>query len=80
MRCQPRAEVEGDELDVTALINPACKGDELGAEVMGLTENHAVENALATIGAVLWSIQIIPQLVLSYRTKSTKGLSENLML
>ena len=47
---------------------------------MGLPDNHAVENALATIGAVLWSIQIIPQLVLSYRTKSTKGLSENLML
>ena len=47
---------------------------------MGLPVNHAAENALATIGAVLWSIQIIPQLVLSYRTKSTKGLSENLML
>lgn len=47
---------------------------------MGLPVNHAAENALATLGAVLWSIQIIPQLVLSYRTKSTKGLSENLML
>lgn len=62
------------------MISLARKSYEQEREVMGLTENHAVENALATIGAVLWSIQIIPQLVLSYRTKSTKGLSENLML
>lgn len=47
---------------------------------MGFTENAPVENSLATIGAVLWTIQIIPQIVKSYRTKSTKGLSGELML
>lgn len=45
-----------------------------------MKENHAVENALATIGAVLWMIQNIPQVVKSYREKSTKGLSASLML
>nr|KIR50474.1 integral membrane protein [Cryptococcus bacillisporus CA1280] len=44
-----------------------------------MKENHAVENALATIGAVLWMIQNIPQVVKSYREKSTKGLSASLM-
>ncbi|ORY23042.1 hypothetical protein BCR39DRAFT_550133 [Naematelia encephala] len=44
-----------------------------------MKENHAAENALGTIGAVLWSIQIIPQIVKSYRSKSTFGLSGALM-
>jgi uncharacterized protein with PQ loop repeat len=42
--------------------------------------NHAAENALATIGAVCWSLQIVPQLVKSFREKSTHGLSMWLML
>lgn len=45
-----------------------------------MKENHAAENALATIGAVLWMIQNIPQVIKSYREKSTKGLSASLML
>jgi uncharacterized protein with PQ loop repeat len=45
-----------------------------------MVENKAVENALGTIGAVLWTIQIIPQLIKSYRTKDTEGLSALLML
>ncbi|KIR32460.1 integral membrane protein [Cryptococcus deuterogattii MMRL2647] len=44
-----------------------------------MKENHAAENALATIGAVLWMIQNIPQVIKSYREKSTKGLSASLM-
>lgn len=40
----------------------------------------AADKALATIGAVLWSVQIIPQIVKSYRTKNTDGLSPWLML
>jgi uncharacterized protein with PQ loop repeat len=41
--------------------------------------NHAVENALGTIGAVCWMIQIVPQIVKSYRERSTHGLSAGLM-
>jgi uncharacterized protein with PQ loop repeat len=44
-----------------------------------MKENNAVQNALATIGAVFWTIQIIPQIVKSYRSKSTLGLSAILM-
>ncbi|AFR93270.1 integral membrane protein [Cryptococcus neoformans] len=44
-----------------------------------MKENYAVENALGTIGAVLWMIQNIPQVIKSYREKSTKGLSASLM-
>lgn len=40
----------------------------------------AADKALATIGAVLWSVQIIPQIIKSYRTKNTDGLSPYLML
>lgn len=43
------------------------------------TENKPVENALATIGAVFWTIQILPQIYKSWRSKSTLGLSFGLM-
>jgi uncharacterized protein with PQ loop repeat len=42
--------------------------------------NAALENVFGTIGAVLWSVQIIPQIWKSYRTKETEGLSTLLML
>ncbi|KAI0766684.1 PQ loop repeat-domain-containing protein [Trametes elegans] len=42
--------------------------------------NKAAENALGTIGTVCWTVQLIPQIWYSYRTKSTKGLSEWLVL
>ncbi|GHJ84342.1 hypothetical protein NliqN6_0744 [Naganishia liquefaciens] len=41
--------------------------------------NAALENVFGTIGAVLWSVQIIPQIWKSYRTKETEGLSTLLM-
>ncbi|KAL0250353.1 hypothetical protein I308_102526 [Cryptococcus tetragattii IND107] len=44
-----------------------------------MKENYAVENALGTIGAVLWMVQILPQIIKSHREKTTKGLSASLM-
>ncbi|CED84149.1 Predicted membrane protein [Phaffia rhodozyma] len=41
--------------------------------------NPALENVFGTIGTVLWCIQIIPQIVINYRRKDTKGLSSILM-
>ncbi|CAE6470783.1 unnamed protein product [Rhizoctonia solani] len=41
--------------------------------------NEAAENILATIGTVLWTAQLVPQVVKSYRDKSTEGLSPWLM-
>jgi uncharacterized protein with PQ loop repeat len=41
--------------------------------------NHAAENVLATIGAICWTIQIIPQIWKSWREKSTHGLSMGLV-
>ncbi|KAH9967544.1 PQ loop repeat-domain-containing protein [Russula dissimulans] len=37
--------------------------------------NAVAENVFGTMGAIFWSIQLIPQLIKSWRTKSTKGLS-----
>ncbi|KAI0642121.1 PQ loop repeat-domain-containing protein [Trametes meyenii] len=42
--------------------------------------NAAAENALGTIGTVCWTVQILPQIWKSWRTKSTEGLSEWLVL
>ncbi|WWD01389.1 hypothetical protein V866_008333 [Kwoniella sp. B9012] len=42
--------------------------------------NKTVENALATVGAILWTVQAFPQIYKSFRTKSTKGVSAHLML
>ncbi|KAL7423915.1 hypothetical protein Q5752_001500 [Cryptotrichosporon argae] len=42
-------------------------------------EIQAADTTFATIGAVLWSVQVIPQIIKSYRTKSTDGLSPWLM-
>ncbi|WWC61121.1 uncharacterized protein I303_103700 [Kwoniella dejecticola CBS 10117] len=44
-----------------------------------MKENKAVENVLATLGAILWALQAIPQVYKSYRSKSTKGLSPSMM-
>ncbi|KAK6902927.1 integral membrane protein [Kwoniella mangroviensis CBS 10435] len=44
-----------------------------------MKERPGAENALATIGAVMWMVQIIPQIIKSHRTKSTTGLSAGLM-
>jgi len=42
--------------------------------------NRAAENVLGTIGTICWSVQVIPQIYKSYRSKSTDGLSEWLMM
>lgn len=43
-------------------------------------ELRTAETALAIIGAVLWAVLPIPQIIKSFRLKSTKGLSPLLML
>lgn len=45
-----------------------------------MKEIPAADKTLATIGAVLWSIQVVPQIIKTWRTKSTDGLSPALML
>ncbi|KAL7420906.1 hypothetical protein Q5752_004860 [Cryptotrichosporon argae] len=44
-----------------------------------MKEIRAADTAFATAGAVLWSIQVVPQIVKTYRTKSVEGLSSALM-
>ncbi|WWC61122.1 uncharacterized protein I303_103701 [Kwoniella dejecticola CBS 10117] len=43
-------------------------------------ENKSLENAFATVGAVLWTVQAFPQLYKSFRSKSTRGVSPELMI
>ncbi|EGC32090.1 hypothetical protein DICPUDRAFT_98992 [Dictyostelium purpureum] len=38
-------------------------------------ENKILSNVFGTIGTVLWSVQLIPQIHLNYKRKSTKGVS-----
>ncbi|EJD44131.1 hypothetical protein AURDEDRAFT_185164 [Auricularia subglabra TFB-10046 SS5] len=42
--------------------------------------NPVAANVLGTMGTVFWSIQVIPQIIKSHRSKSTAGLSAWLML
>ncbi|WVW83083.1 hypothetical protein I302_105101 [Kwoniella bestiolae CBS 10118] len=42
--------------------------------------NKTVENALAAVGAILWTGQAFPQIYKSYRMKSTKGISPQMMI
>ncbi|KAF7310086.1 hypothetical protein MIND_00381900 [Mycena indigotica] len=42
--------------------------------------NSVAENVLGTMGTVCWTIQMIPQIWKSWRTKSTQGLSHWLVL
>ncbi|TXT04876.1 hypothetical protein VHUM_03959 [Vanrija humicola] len=44
-----------------------------------MKEIPAADKTLATIGAILWSIQVVPQIWKSHRDKSTEGLSPILM-
>ncbi|KZT64411.1 hypothetical protein DAEQUDRAFT_678586 [Daedalea quercina L-15889] len=40
-----------------------------------MPSNSVAENVLGTMGAVCWTIQLVPQIWKSWRAKSTKGLS-----
>ncbi|KAF7308167.1 hypothetical protein HMN09_00664500 [Mycena chlorophos] len=42
--------------------------------------NAVAENVLGTIGTIFWSIQLVPQIWKSYKSKSTEGLSHWLVL
>ncbi|KAM0748923.1 hypothetical protein T439DRAFT_57636 [Meredithblackwellia eburnea MCA 4105] len=46
---------------------------------MGLHPNPVAENVLGTMGAVLWSIQLCPQIYKSYVKKDTRGLSASML-
>ncbi|KAJ5088059.1 hypothetical protein N7456_011675 [Penicillium angulare] len=38
------------------------------------------ENVLGTLGAVCWSIQLLPQIIINYRRHNTEGLQGSMML
>ncbi|KAI1793498.1 hypothetical protein LXA43DRAFT_218237 [Ganoderma leucocontextum] len=42
--------------------------------------NRVAENALGTMGTICWTIQLVPQIWHTYRSKSVEGLSEHFML
>ncbi|KAI1793503.1 PQ-loop-domain-containing protein [Ganoderma leucocontextum] len=42
--------------------------------------NPVAENVFGTIGTICWTVQLVPQVWKSWRSKSTDGLSEHLML
>ena len=42
--------------------------------------NTTVANIFGTLGAVCWSVQLIPQIMLNYRRRSASGLSSGFML
>ncbi|KAJ6579564.1 hypothetical protein DFH09DRAFT_1246111 [Mycena vulgaris] len=42
--------------------------------------NRVAENVFGTLGTICWTAQLVPQVWKSYREKSTKGLSEWLVL
>ncbi|KAJ5188898.1 hypothetical protein N7491_005220 [Penicillium cf. griseofulvum] len=43
-------------------------------------DNRVVENVLGTLGAVCWSIQLLPQIIINYRRHDTEGLQGSMML
>lgn len=43
-------------------------------------DNPAISNAFGTIGAVCWSIQLAPQIILNWRRHSAEGLSSAFMM
>ncbi|KAJ5771181.1 uncharacterized protein N7511_003232 [Penicillium nucicola] len=42
--------------------------------------NPVAENVLGTLGAVCWSIQLLPQIIINYRGHDTEGLQGSMML
>ncbi|SNX86874.1 uncharacterized protein MEPE_05583 [Melanopsichium pennsylvanicum] len=45
-----------------------------------MPKNAVAENVLGAIGTVLWSFQLVPQIIKSHRSRSTDGLSVYLLL
>ena len=45
-----------------------------------MLENAVAENVLGTIGTILWSLQLVPQIIKSHRSRDTTGLSVWLLL
>ena len=47
---------------------------------LAMAGNSIVSNVFGTLGAVCWSVQLIPQIILNYRRHSAAGLSSGFML
>lgn len=45
-----------------------------------MADNPVISNVFGTLGAVCWSVQLLPQIVLNYRRRSADGLSSGFML
>jgi uncharacterized protein with PQ loop repeat len=45
-----------------------------------MTENTIAATVFAVAGAICWSLQLVPQIVLNYKRKSTDGFSGLMML
>ncbi|KAK5743454.1 hypothetical protein LTR17_002629 [Elasticomyces elasticus] len=43
-------------------------------------DKPALSNAFGTLGAVCWSVQLLPQIIMNYRRHSAEGLSSTFML
>ncbi|KAJ5806677.1 uncharacterized protein N7503_004279 [Penicillium pulvis] len=43
-------------------------------------DNPVAENVLGTLGAICWSIQLLPQIIINYRRHNTEGLQASMML
>ena len=48
--------------------------------IIAMAGNSTVSNVFGTLGAVCWSVQLIPQIILNYRRHSAAGLSSGFML
>jgi hypothetical protein len=57
-----------------------CSSFGIRANSSSTMENAAVSNAFGVLGAVCWSVQLIPQVVLNYRRHSARGLSAPFMM
>ncbi|ORY70646.1 PQ loop repeat-domain-containing protein [Leucosporidium creatinivorum] len=47
---------------------------------MTVIANHVAENVFGTLGAICWSVQLLPQVWKSWRRKDTAGLSSAMLL
>jgi uncharacterized protein with PQ loop repeat len=65
-------------LDNSALIRVLL--DREYSTIIDMAGNSTVSNIFGTLGAVCWSVQLIPQIVLNYRRHSAAGLSSGFML
>ena len=59
------------------LTSSSCRSNSLALAIMS---NKAISNVFGTLGAVCWSVQLTPQIILNWRRHSAAGLSPAFML